>query len=69
VENPETLRLLTSLGCDVVQGFFVSRPLPYDELIQWLRNSAWSAKQRPSFSGSGGRGNSVVALRRPRPNS
>jgi hypothetical protein len=50
----------------VVQGFFVSRPLPYDELIQWLSNSAWSAKQRPSVSG-GGRGSSVVMLRRPRP--
>lgn len=67
VENPETLRLLTALGCDVAQGFFVSRPLPYDELIRWLSNSAWSAKQRPSFSGRGGRGGSVVALHRPRP--
>jgi EAL domain-containing protein (putative c-di-GMP-specific phosphodiesterase class I) len=69
VENPETLRLLTSLGCDVVQGFFVSRPLPYDELVRWLSNSAWSAKQRPSFSGSGGKRSSVVTLRRPRPGS
>ncbi len=64
VENPETLRLLTSLGCDVVQGYFVSRPLPYDELIRWLGSSAWSAKQRPGYSGS-----SVVSLRRPRPAS
>jgi EAL domain-containing protein (putative c-di-GMP-specific phosphodiesterase class I) len=69
VENPETLRLLTALGCDVVQGFFVSRPMPYDELVRWLSSSAWSAKQRPSFSSSDGRGNSVVALRRPRPGS
>jgi diguanylate cyclase (GGDEF)-like protein len=67
VENPETLRLLTALGCDVVQGFFVSRPLPYDELIRWLSNSAWSAKQRPSFSGSSEKRSSVVTLRRPRP--
>lgn len=66
VENPETLRLLTALGCDVVQGFFVSEPVPYDELIQWLSKSAWSAKQRPSVSVTG-KGNPVVALRRPRP--
>ena len=64
VENPETLQLLTSLGCDVVQGFFVSQPLPYDELIRWLGSSAWSVKQRPGYSGS-----SVVSLRRPRPAS
>jgi EAL domain-containing protein (putative c-di-GMP-specific phosphodiesterase class I) len=69
VENPETLRLLTSLGCDVVQGFFVSRPLPYDELIRWLSSSAWSAKQRPSFSRSSEKRSSVVTLRRPRPGS
>ena len=70
VENPETLRLLTALGCDVVQGFFVSRPIPYDELIQWLSKSAWSAKQRPGASATGaGKKSSVVALRRPRPGS
>jgi EAL domain-containing protein (putative c-di-GMP-specific phosphodiesterase class I) len=70
VENPETLRLLTSLGCDVVQGFFVSQALPYDELIQWLSKSAWSAKQRPSVSSkAAGKGNPVVALRRSRPGS
>lgn len=68
VENPETLRLLHTLGCDLVQGFFVSRPMPYDELIRWLGSSAWSAKQRPRAS-SGGKGSSVVTLRRPRPGS
>ena len=70
VENPETLRMLTSLGCDVAQGFFISRPLPYDDLTQWLGKSAWSSKQRPSFSATGaGTGSPVVVLRRPRPDA
>lgn len=69
VENPETLRLLTSLGCDTVQGFFVSEALPYDELIRWLETSVWSAKQRPSTSSAGKKRSPVVALHRPRPNS
>ncbi len=44
VEDAQTLARFTALGCDVVQGFFVSRPLPYDELLQWLSKCAWSAK-------------------------
>ncbi|MCR4300641.1 MAG: EAL domain-containing protein [Sulfuricaulis sp.] len=67
VENPETLRLLTTLGCDIVQGFFVSRPLAYDDLIQWLGSSAWSAKQRPSVPASAKKGSPVVPLRLPHP--
>jgi diguanylate cyclase (GGDEF)-like protein len=40
VETEATLRDLTSLSCDVAQGYFVSRPLPADELGAWLRARA-----------------------------
>ncbi|MBI1284630.1 MAG: EAL domain-containing protein [Thiobacillus sp.] len=38
VENAETLALLKNMGCDRAQGYFFSRPLPLDELIDWLQS-------------------------------
>lgn len=36
VENPEELAFVESLGVEVVQGYHFSRPLPSDELMQFL---------------------------------
>lgn len=36
VEDERTLRLLRSLGCEVVQGFHLARPMPEDQLRSWL---------------------------------
>ncbi len=36
VENEETLNLLAEMGCDQIQGFFLARPLPFDEMVEWL---------------------------------
>jgi diguanylate cyclase (GGDEF)-like protein len=36
VEDEATLRALAELGCDVAQGYFVSRPLPAAALVTWL---------------------------------
>ena len=36
VEDQATLDTLTFLGCDVVQGYHVSRPLPPEQLWAWL---------------------------------
>jgi len=27
------------MGCNEAQGFFISRPLPEDKLLEWLRTS------------------------------
>jgi EAL domain-containing protein (putative c-di-GMP-specific phosphodiesterase class I)/GGDEF domain-containing protein len=35
VESEEIYRVLAGLGCDIAQGFAVSRPLPADEFAQW----------------------------------
>lgn len=40
VESEEQLALLRSFGCDQVQGFLVSRPLPIDALVTYLQNDA-----------------------------
>jgi diguanylate cyclase (GGDEF)-like protein len=36
VENQATLARLTTLGCDRIQGYLISRPLPADEVLDWL---------------------------------
>ncbi len=36
VEDAATLALLRTMGCDRIQGFFISRPLPLDELHDLL---------------------------------
>jgi EAL domain-containing protein (putative c-di-GMP-specific phosphodiesterase class I) len=35
-EDQATVEALTRLGCDVVQGYALSRPLPPDQLLAWL---------------------------------
>ena len=36
VEDERTWRLLRSVGCHVAQGWFYARPMPADELVEWL---------------------------------
>jgi diguanylate cyclase (GGDEF)-like protein len=36
VEDQRTLRELDALGCHAIQGYYVSRPVPADDLIHWL---------------------------------
>ena len=37
VEDEATLQRLRALGCDMAQGFFLSRPLPADQAAAWMR--------------------------------
>jgi diguanylate cyclase (GGDEF)-like protein len=41
VEDQVTQDRLQVLGCDIVQGYHISDPLPAGEFIQWLRKSPW----------------------------
>jgi diguanylate cyclase (GGDEF)-like protein len=41
VEDEATLAQLSGLGCDLIQGYHISRPLPADALDDWLTHDVW----------------------------
>lgn len=41
VENQEAWDLLAKLGCDIGQGYYMSRPQPIADLEKWLVESPW----------------------------
>lgn len=42
IEDEETLSLLTEMGCDIGQGFFIGRPMEIDHFVQWKdETSLW----------------------------
>jgi diguanylate cyclase len=45
VEDHRTLSLLQNMGCDSVQGFYFSKPLPAPEFKQWLDVSTWGVQR------------------------
>jgi EAL domain-containing protein (putative c-di-GMP-specific phosphodiesterase class I) len=36
VETPETQELLVSLGCNAGQGYGICKPMPYDDVLDWM---------------------------------
>jgi EAL domain-containing protein (putative c-di-GMP-specific phosphodiesterase class I) len=46
VETREAWAILESMGCDVMQGNMICKPLPRDEFESWLRTPAWSGRVR-----------------------
>ncbi len=36
IEDEETLRQISKMGCEEAQGYFLSKPVPSDRLIDWL---------------------------------
>ncbi|WP_156213473.1 putative bifunctional diguanylate cyclase/phosphodiesterase [Lentzea aerocolonigenes] len=40
VEDQDTWTALAEAGCDVVQGYFLSEPLPAEEVVAWLGDRA-----------------------------
>ena len=41
VENKEIMAELMAYGCDIAQGYFLSKPVPVQEFNQWLQDSHW----------------------------
>ncbi len=51
VEDEATLEQLRALGCDMVQGYWLSRPLGEAEIPAWMRGSAWTRSVVPEPKG------------------
>ncbi len=49
VETPEIIQRLTELGCDLAQGYGISRPLPADQFTQWLDNQGKPSVRPPTI--------------------
>jgi diguanylate cyclase (GGDEF)-like protein len=47
VESEEVLSRLVALGCDMAQGYCLSRPVPADELTTWLQVPAAQRVTKP----------------------
>lgn len=45
VETKEIWDQLVTLGCDAAQGYYMSRPLPPETFMSWVKESAWGMKQ------------------------
>ncbi len=43
VENHRDLAAMLRLGADAIQGYLVARPMPWEELLDFLRDSPWAS--------------------------
>ncbi|VAW76037.1 diguanylate cyclase/phosphodiesterase (GGDEF & EAL domains) with PAS/PAC sensor(s) [hydrothermal vent metagenome] len=46
VENQATLALLGTMGCDIAQGYLLTKPIPMNEIEQWLERYQPKPAQR-----------------------
>jgi EAL domain-containing protein (putative c-di-GMP-specific phosphodiesterase class I) len=52
VENDLSRRLVTDLGCDLVQGYGLARPMPAREVVSWLQRRDRLAAAGPRTVGT-----------------
>jgi EAL domain-containing protein (putative c-di-GMP-specific phosphodiesterase class I)/GGDEF domain-containing protein len=64
VETAATLALLTAMGCDLAQGYFIAKPMPLMNLLEHLGDSNYVQRPAPHQreTGSIGRKRSHVRL-------
>jgi EAL domain-containing protein (putative c-di-GMP-specific phosphodiesterase class I) len=41
VEDESSLTFLREVGCDIVQGFFIAKPMSAESLTEWATTSTW----------------------------
>jgi EAL domain-containing protein (putative c-di-GMP-specific phosphodiesterase class I)/GGDEF domain-containing protein len=41
IETPEEMTRLRELGCVYGQGFLIGKPMPFDEIHEWIETSEW----------------------------
>jgi diguanylate cyclase (GGDEF)-like protein/PAS domain S-box-containing protein len=45
VEDEQTWRRLGEMGCDLAQGYWISKPLPAGDFLAWLVDTFWGLRQ------------------------
>jgi EAL domain-containing protein (putative c-di-GMP-specific phosphodiesterase class I) len=41
IENKETWDMLQAMGCDLAQGYYISKPMDADALLKWFEQTPW----------------------------
>jgi EAL domain-containing protein (putative c-di-GMP-specific phosphodiesterase class I) len=52
VETAEQQQQLIDMGCDRLQGYYLSRPIPLDDLVEWLERSSLEFVEAPEVQSS-----------------
>jgi EAL domain-containing protein (putative c-di-GMP-specific phosphodiesterase class I) len=56
VEDAEVMAVLRDLGCDLAQGYAIARPLPAEQLAEWVESCEWTTRPpRRAFAKSADR--------------
>jgi len=42
IETRETIERLAEMGCHSGQGYYIARPMPHTQLLDWIGNSPWA---------------------------
>jgi EAL domain-containing protein (putative c-di-GMP-specific phosphodiesterase class I) len=45
IESEQTLSELRGMGCDIGQGYYISRPLPMNEMQHWINTTTWNSNK------------------------
>ena len=61
VEDEEQLQFLRSQGCDIAQGYYISRPMPFVEYERWLQHWPHGVREPRDARGGDRVAASVVA--------
>ncbi len=48
IENPEELKLLKAMGCEIGQGYYFARPMPAELTTQWLKAHTYVKLDAPT---------------------
>lgn len=60
IETEDTLNLLASLGCDLAQGYLISKPVPAHSLRFGELSAAWSRRDASMLAGAASPGPAIV---------
>jgi EAL domain-containing protein (putative c-di-GMP-specific phosphodiesterase class I) len=46
IETAGIQQRLVEMGCEYGQGYLISRPMPADQVIEWMDNTDWNRSDR-----------------------